>query len=81
MTAALGGLDALVFTGGVGENSPVVRERACAAAASSASSSTRRATRAAPRHRAPPPGADVATVLVAAREDIEMARGARATLA
>ncbi len=28
--AALGGLDALVFTAGVGENSPVVRSRVCA---------------------------------------------------
>ena len=30
MAAALGGLDVLVFTGGVGENSPEVRARACA---------------------------------------------------
>jgi acetate kinase len=29
MAASLGGLDALVFTGGVGENSPRVRELAC----------------------------------------------------
>jgi acetate kinase len=29
MAAALGGLDALVFTGGIGENAPLVRERAC----------------------------------------------------
>ena len=28
MAAAMGGLDAVVFTGGVGENSPVVRQRA-----------------------------------------------------
>jgi acetate kinase len=28
--AALGGLDALVFTGGIGENAPVIRERICA---------------------------------------------------
>jgi acetate kinase len=28
--AVLGGLDALVFTGGIGENSPVVRSRVCA---------------------------------------------------
>jgi acetate kinase len=27
--AAMGGLDAIVFTAGIGENSPVVRERAC----------------------------------------------------
>jgi len=30
MIAALGGLDALVFTAGIGENSPEVREMACA---------------------------------------------------
>ena len=29
MTAALGGLDAIVFTGGIGENSPAVREKVC----------------------------------------------------
>jgi len=30
MVAALGGLDALVFTAGIGENSPEVRQAACA---------------------------------------------------
>jgi acetate kinase len=30
MAAALGGLDALVFTGGVGENSAEIRQRAAA---------------------------------------------------
>lgn len=29
-TAALGGLDTLIFSGGIGENAPVVRERICA---------------------------------------------------
>lgn len=29
MTAALGGLDALVFTAGIGEHSPVIRQRVC----------------------------------------------------
>jgi acetate kinase len=29
LTAALGGLDILVFTGGIGENSPVIRQRVC----------------------------------------------------
>jgi acetate kinase len=33
VAAALGGLDALVFTGGIGENSPPIRERVCLAAA------------------------------------------------
>ncbi len=29
LTAALGGLDALIFTAGIGENSPVIRKRIC----------------------------------------------------
>ena len=33
LAAALGGLDALVFTGGVGENAAVIRARVCADAA------------------------------------------------
>lgn len=33
LAAALGGLDALVFTGGIGEHAPVVREKICRQAA------------------------------------------------
>lgn len=33
LAAALGGLDALVFTAGIGENAPLIRERVCRAAA------------------------------------------------
>jgi len=33
LTAALGGLDALVFTAGIGENSPAIRSGACRDAA------------------------------------------------
>jgi len=33
LTAVLGGLDALVFTAGIGENSPEIRRRVCAACA------------------------------------------------
>lgn len=33
LTAALGGLDALVFTAGIGENSPEIRQRICASSA------------------------------------------------
>ena len=33
LAAALGGLDAIVFTGGIGENAAPIRERVCAAAA------------------------------------------------
>jgi len=33
LAAALGGLDAIVFTGGIGENAPAIRERVCREAA------------------------------------------------
>jgi acetate kinase len=33
LAAALGGLDAIVFTAGIGEKAAVIRERVCAAAA------------------------------------------------
>jgi acetate kinase len=33
LTAALGGIDALVFTAGIGENSPEIRRRICEASA------------------------------------------------
>jgi len=82
MAAAMGGLDALVFTGGVGENSAVVRERACAAAAFLGVELDPAANaRGLADTKLSPPGAGVAVVLVAAREDLEMARQAREVLA
>ena len=44
MATALGGLDALVFTAGIGENSASVRAAVCGGSASSASKSTPRPT-------------------------------------
>jgi acetate kinase len=82
MTAAMGGIDALVFIGGVGENSAAVRERACAATAFLGVALDPAANkRGAPDTVLSPPGATVAVVLVAAREDLEMARQAREVLA
>lgn len=81
MAAALGGLDVLVFTGGVGERSPEVRARAVEglrflgievgresndSAASDADVSTA--------------AARVRTLVVEAREDLEMARQVREVL-
>ncbi|HVX32314.1 MAG TPA: acetate/propionate family kinase [Solirubrobacterales bacterium] len=81
MAAAMGGLDALVFTGGVGENSPTVRERACAATAFlGVHLDPTRNERGAPDTVLSPPAASVSVVLVAAREDLEMARQARELL-
>lgn len=81
MAAAMGGLDALVFTGGVGENSARVREAAANAVAFLGVSLD-------PAANADPggdallsaPGAGVAAVRIAAREDLEIARQARALL-
>ncbi len=82
MAAAMGGLDALVFTGGVGENSAPVRARACAAAAFlGVALDPERNERCDPDAVLSPPGAGTAAVLLAAREDLEMARQARAVLA
>jgi acetate kinase len=82
MVAALGGLDALAFTGGVGERSPRVRAEACAGlaflglrldldknddpGADDADVST--------------PDASVRTLVVNAREDLQIARAVRALL-
>lgn len=81
MTASLGGLDALVFTGGVGEHAPEVRRRAVdrlgflglvldpvrnADAVGDADLSA--------------DGAVARTLVLTAREDVEIARGVRAAL-
>jgi acetate kinase len=65
MAAALGGLDALVFTGGVGENAVRIRELA--------SEGLSHLGVGAPESR-------VAVLVVHAREDLEIARQARALL-
>ena len=62
MAASLGGLDALVFTGGVGENSAAIRELACDGLAHLGVGG---------------PEAAVRVHVVHAREDLEIARQAR----
>jgi acetate kinase len=81
MAAAAGGIDALVFTGGVGENSPAVR----AAAVEGLRFLGLELDAAANEFKAP--DADVATsastarvLVIAAREDLEIARQTRAVL-
>ena len=82
MAAALGGLDALVFTGRVGERAPEVRSRAAAGlgflgvglddAANAATAGD---------GEIGAPGAPARTLVVESREDLEIARAVRAALA
>jgi acetate kinase len=83
MAASLGGLDALVFTGGVGERSGPVRAAAAQglgfvgvaldAARNASADGTADAEVTAP-------GAPVRTLVIAAREDVEIAREVRALI-
>jgi acetate kinase len=81
MAAALGGLDALVFTGGVGERSATVRERAAAGLAFlgvELDSARNQAARG--DAEVGVDGGGVSTLVVAAREDLEIAWQVRAVL-
>jgi acetate kinase len=82
MAAAMDGLDAIVFTGGVGENSAEIRQRAMSGLgflgiagdpAANADGDGDRDISA--------PGATVRALVIGAREDIEIARQVRAVLA
>ncbi len=84
MAAALGGLDLLVFTGGVGENSPEVRSEAAAGLGflGIRLDPGRNATDGDPADREiGHPGTPVRSFVVAAREDIQIAAQVRAVLA
>lgn len=81
MAAAMGGLDALVFTGGVGERSAEVRARAAAGLGFLGVELDPTANaEVSPDGEIGTPGAAVRTLLIAAREDLEIARQTRATL-
>ena len=81
MTAAMDGLDALAFTGGVGERSAAVRERAAAGLSFLGVALDGRAN-ADPQLDAEigAAGAAVRTFVIEAREDLEIARGVRRVL-
>ena len=81
MVAALGGLDVLVFTGGVGENAPAIRERTAAdldylgvAVDAEANATAHGDTEIGAA------GAPVRTLVIAAREDLEIVREVRVVL-
>jgi len=81
MAAALDGVDALVFTGGVGERSAPVRAAAAAGLGFLGVALDDAANRAAGADaEIGAPGAPVRALVVEAREDLEIARGVRAAL-
>jgi acetate kinase len=82
MAAAAGGLDALVFTGGVGEHSPQVRAAAGAGLGFLGVALDEVANLdALPDADVSADGAAVRTLVIATREDLEIARQVRETLA
>ena len=81
MAAALGGLDTLVFTGGVGENAAEIRARAAGGLAFlGAALDPGRNGAARGDTDITAPGAAVRAFVIAAREDIEIARQVREVL-
>ena len=82
MAAAMGGLDTLVFTGGVGEHAAPIRER-CAAELGFLGVALDRAANAgaAGDREIGADGSQVRTLVVEAREDLEIARGVHQVLA
>lgn len=81
MSAAAGGLDILVFTGGVGENSSTVRQRAVERLGYlGVSIDPRRNTTSRGDNDLTALGAKVRTVVVTAREDLQIAREIRQVL-
>jgi acetate kinase len=82
MAAAMDGLDALVFTGGVGEHAPAIRERAAAGLSFLGVELDANANAAASADaEIGGPCAAVRALVVTAREDLEVARQVRTALA
>lgn len=81
MVSSLGGVDALAFTGGIGEHAPAVRDAACRGLAWLGVSLDTAANEAARGDGVvSAPDSAVAVVVVTAREDLMLAAGARALL-
>jgi len=81
MTAAMGGVDGVVFTGGAGENSARLRADACRGLSFLGVAVDHDANHAASGDRVVSPGGSATTVVVvAAREDLEIARQVREVL-
>jgi acetate kinase len=77
MAAAMNGLDALVFTGGIGEHNPAIRAAAAAGLEFLGISMDADCNQAVPDAVISGPAAPVVSLVVTAREDVEIARQAR----
>jgi acetate kinase len=81
MVASLGGLDGLVFTGGVGENAPSIRAGAAGGLGHLGVACDPDANAAAvPDADITGPGSQARVLVIAAREEVEIARGVRQTI-
>jgi acetate kinase len=81
MAAAMGGLDVVLFTGGVGENAPAIRALAAAGLGFLGIALDEAVNAAAePDVEIGVPGAPVRTVVLRAREDLEIAHEVRSVL-
>lgn len=81
MTAALGGIDGLIFTGGIGENSPAVRQRAIDGLGFLGLGIDRDRNQNGGGDREIGAGEGPRVVVVSAREDLQIAREVRTCLA
>jgi acetate kinase len=80
MTAALNGMDVLVFTGGVGEHQPTIRAAAAAGLRFLGVAIAEDQPMSAEDTEITAPGATVRTFVITAREDVEIARQIRTLL-
>jgi acetate kinase len=81
MAAVLGGLDLLVFTGGIGEHQPPIRAAVCEALEFAGVAADSARNEAASKDAdITAPGAPVRAVVVQAREDLEIARQTNAAV-
>ena len=80
LAAALGGLDALVFTAGIGENSPAIRERICRRCGLARRRARRGGERSAAARASARPASRVSAWVIPTNEELMIARHTGALL-
>jgi acetate kinase len=74
LTAVLKGLDALVFTAGIGENSPIVRQRICEASSWLGIELDEQANKSNDKNRISASGSKVGVFIIPTNEELMIAR-------